>query len=167
VSVGTFSFAEELRKQEPGGRGRKDKDEAKRRRRRNKGALDPCRLNGTELKSFARRQARHVVVVVVLAWQSSRRRHTCLSFSLLSSACIIEIPERRRRREKERERERETRGKMRRSGGSGRKRKDFPRRIALLMELWLSVGPSYNVHYIYLPGYAVLPESRGSSPSST
>lgn len=52
-----------------------------------------CRLNGTELKSFAWWQARHVVVVVVLvlivvvaswAWQSTRRRHACLSFPVRS-----------------------------------------------------------------------------------
>lgn len=32
------------------------------------------------------------------------------------------------------------------------------------MEPWLSVGSSYNVHYIYLPGSAVLPEYRPEGP---
>lgn len=32
------------------------------------------------------------------------------------------------------------------------------------MEPWLSVGPSYNVHYIYLPGSVVLPEYRPEGP---
>lgn len=32
------------------------------------------------------------------------------------------------------------------------------------MEPWLSVGPSYNVHYIYLPGSVVLPECRPEGP---
>lgn len=33
------------------------------------------------------------------------------------------------------------------------------------MELWLSIGPSYNVHYIYFPGSVVLPECRLEGPS--
>lgn len=32
------------------------------------------------------------------------------------------------------------------------------------MEPRLSVGPSYNVHYIYLPGSVVLPECRPEGP---
>lgn len=40
--------------------------------------------------------------------------------------------------------------------------------IALLMESWLSVGPRYNVHYIYLPGLCGPPQmmaEEGPSPS--
>lgn len=50
-----------------------------------------------------------------------------------------------------------------RAGKQWKKRR-LPRRIALLMEPWLSVGPSYNVHYIYLPGSVVLPECRPEGP---
>lgn len=48
--------------------------------------------------------------------------------------------------------------------GEQRKKRRLQRRIALLMEPWLSVGPSYNVHYIYLPGSVVLPECRPEGP---
>lgn len=32
------------------------------------------------------------------------------------------------------------------------------------MESWLSVGPRYNLHYIYLPGFVVLPKCRRVLP---
>lgn len=32
------------------------------------------------------------------------------------------------------------------------------------MESWLSVGPRYNLHYIYLPGFVVLPKCRPEGP---
>lgn len=67
---------------------------------------------------------------------------------------IIEILERKKRKERRWWRVRREREKKRR----------LPRRIALLMEPWLSVGPSYNVHYIYLPGSVVLPECRPEGP---
>lgn len=44
-----------------------------------------------------------------------------------------------------------------------------PRRIALLMESWLSVGPGYNVHYIYLSPWVCGPAripTGGSSPTA-
>lgn len=44
--------------------------------------------------------------------------------------------------------------------GNGR----LSRRIALLMESWLSVGSRYNLHYIYLPGFVVLPKCRPEGP---
>lgn len=54
-------------------------------RRWNERTLGSCRLNGTELKSFAWRQARHVVVVDGFStWQSGRRRHACLLFPVRS-----------------------------------------------------------------------------------
>lgn len=81
-----FSFAETA---ELGGRtrmkrgGERKTDDEK---RRNERTLGSCRLNGTELKSFAWRQARHVVVVVAgfSTWQSSRRQHACLLFPVRS-----------------------------------------------------------------------------------
>ena len=33
------------------------------------------------------------------------------------------------------------------------------------MESWLSVGPRYNLHYIYLPRFVVLPKCRPEGPS--
>lgn len=42
--------------------------------------------------------------------------------------------------------------------------RSLSRRIALLMESWLSVGPGYNLHYIYLPGFVVLPKCRPEGP---
>lgn len=69
-----------------------------RRRRWGERIFGPCQLNGTELKSFAWRQARHVVAGS-WAWQSSRQRHACLPFL---SIHIIEILERKRGTQAER-----------------------------------------------------------------
>lgn len=79
-----FSFAEAV---ELGGRIRmKREGERKTDDERNERTLGSCRLNGTELKSFAWRQARHVVVVVdgFSTWQSGHRRHACLLFPVRS-----------------------------------------------------------------------------------
>lgn len=142
------------------GRARRNEDEAWRRRKgrttketrrwEDERTLGPCRLNGTELKSFAWRQARHVVVVVVgsWAWQSSRQRHACLPFPVHPYNW------------NSRKKKRDARG----TAAGREKKRRLARRIALLMEPWLSVGSSYNVHYIYLPGSAVLPECRPEGP---
>lgn len=69
---------------------------------------------------------------------------------------------RRWEREKKRE-ERKKRGERRKEESEG-VRGRLSRRIALLMESWLSVGPRYNLHYIYLPGFVVLPKCRPEGP---
>jgi len=61
---------------------RRNKDEARKEKTMMRRRKD-SRLNGTELKSFAWRQARHVAAAVAAgswAWQSSRQRHACLPF---------------------------------------------------------------------------------------
>lgn len=89
--------------------------------------------------------------------------------SAFPSARIIEILERKKEREGRGRGEKERKGDGDARPRAREKKRMPPRRIALLMESWLSVGSSYNVHYIYLSPWVCGPAripTGGSSPTA-